>query len=106
MGNIHIGKDVWTWRGHGHGIEIRDPNGKKTIVHYWAFGIDDYDEGRSVTPADIRRHIEGIILAPPDGIKCLTCYGKGQWKSAVGRFYKCAVCGGTGRREPNAIPKW
>lgn len=106
MGKLHIGKEVWTWKGHSGGIEIRDPKNKKTFVSFDYFGIDYGDEGRSVTPAAIKRHIEGVILSPPDGVKCLTCYGKGQRKAAGGRFSKCVICKGTGRREPDGVPKW
>ena len=106
-GNIHIGKDVWTWRIHTGKIEIRDPNRKKTLVSFSAFGHEYGDEEtRQVVPSEIRKYIEHVILAPPDGIKCLTCYGKGQRKAAGGRFSKCAVCKGTGRREPDVVPKW
>jgi hypothetical protein len=106
-GNIHIGKDVWTWRIHTGVIEIRDPKNKKTLVSFTAFGHEyGDDETRPIVPSEIRRHIEGVILAPPDGIKCLTCYGKDQRAGTKGRFRECVICHGTGRREPNIVPKW
>lgn len=105
MGNIHIGKDVWKWRAYTGKLEIRDPNGKKIMVSFASFGFEYGDEGRSIVPSEIRKYIESVILAPPDGIKCLTCYGKGGRKAAGGRFLKCPVCS-SGRREPNVVPKW
>lgn len=105
LANIHIGKDIWRWRAHTGKLEIRDPNGKKTMVSFASFGFEYGDEARSIVPSEIRRYIESVILAPPDGVKCLTCYGKGTC-GTKGRFHKCVVCDGTGRREPNIVPKW
>lgn len=106
IGNIHIGKDIWTWRGHKHEIEIRDPKGQKTRLTYARLqGLEYGDDVRSVTPRDIKQFIEEVLLLPPDGVKCLTCYGKGT-RVTGGRSIKCAICDGLGRREPSKVPKW
>lgn len=104
-GNIHIGKDVWTWRIYTGRLEIRDHNRKKTMVSFESLGFEYSDDELPLRPSFIRKYIESVLLAPPDGIKCLTCYGKGE-RGTKGRFHKCVICHGTGRREPNIVPKW
>jgi hypothetical protein len=116
MGKIHINGEVWTWRGGGHHFTIRDPKGKKHVVDHakllnmeWSAierGMWKGNPYVNVTPADIRRYIEGHLLYTPDGIKCLTCYGKGKRPGRGGRMVPCRVCGGAGRHEPCVSKAW